>query len=353
MAADANSLDSGRSYRRDYSLEEINGLLSDIEATLSAYKADLRGIDPDNMVKTVRGGHVIWITVDEMNDTLARRRRVTKIENIPGKFRANRVVAEEMNSRMDACRQLLEILRKASPDSAAEIIQFGRRLEVVHNRADTLTRDIRLLEAAIERKRKEDPILQEMEEATLQMMVSLENNDLTEAERQQTFCDRHLQEFESKQKRLEPYLRKAEEYRSSNLQNKQQLFVYEFEIIEFGVARLLRSFNENSSWESGDEGIHSMIEEAKSLQQAVEEAKPSFASLKELSLAELNRQKDLFERMDRQFLLSLYERIVLLIRKYQDLDPAIGDDTPGRGGIKRIGNRSAPGMIFRKKNVSE
>ncbi|MCH8904215.1 MAG: VacB/RNase II family 3'-5' exoribonuclease, partial [Bacteroidetes bacterium] len=56
--------------RTDYSLEEIQSLLGSLDRVVSTHKAEQSGIDPKNMVKTVRGGKTVWITKDEMNAIL-------------------------------------------------------------------------------------------------------------------------------------------------------------------------------------------------------------------------------------------------------------------------------------------
>ena len=96
-----------------------------------------------------------------------------------------------------------------------------RELDIVLNRSLSIAREIQTLELAIERKKSEDRILREMDRATSDMLDALEKEDLDGADLCKTYSDRHADEYLVKQKRIEPYLKKARECREQFLIEKR------------------------------------------------------------------------------------------------------------------------------------
>ena len=64
--------------RENFSLEDINNILGQMDQVMAEYRASLQGIDVNQMVKTIRGGNVVWITIDEMNAILSKKTRLIR-----------------------------------------------------------------------------------------------------------------------------------------------------------------------------------------------------------------------------------------------------------------------------------
>ena len=47
---------------------------------MSACKTEAQDVDPEGMIETIRGGKVVWITCEEMNNILAVKRRVSGLK---------------------------------------------------------------------------------------------------------------------------------------------------------------------------------------------------------------------------------------------------------------------------------
>ncbi len=303
--------------REDFSMDEIQKMLGDIDDVLSAHKADQKGIDPENMVKTVRGGRVIWITKEEMNATLAKRRKISGAKYVKRSVRGENNLSSEINRRVDVCRKLIHVIKQAVPDMTAELTRRMRDLDVVHNRSISLARDIRLLETAIQRKKKEDPIISEMENATSDMMNALEKNSLSDVDMSQSFCDEHMEEYHAKQKRLEPYIKKAKDCRLRFLRAKQQIFQFEFDLLENGkdvIAEQIQKIVHRDKEGEVSESLVGMVEEIQSL---LSKGKPRFQNLEGFADKELEDQDDLFVQLEKDYLTPLFDQFVCLIESFE------------------------------------
>ncbi|MEW6234480.1 MAG: hypothetical protein AB1656_03765 [Candidatus Omnitrophota bacterium] len=308
---------SSLSIRSKFSLEEINKMLGDIDAVISNLKAEMQGIDPEDMIKTVRGGRVVWITKEEMNTILAKQRKLTGVKYVKRSARGEDSLSSEINRRVEACRALINAVRKAAPEESAELSNRMRELEAMHNQSLSHAKEVRLLETAIHRKKMEDPILKEMENANAEMLDAFNKNELAEVDVCQSFCDRHMEEYLAKQKRIEPYVKKAKECRLAFLQTKQALFQFQFGMIEKGKEMLTRHIEEIVYHDKESVFSPSLAKMAQDLGNLLEESRSCFLALAEYPLEELENQKEAFNDADKRFLAPLFNQIVDFVELFK------------------------------------
>jgi hypothetical protein len=306
--------DSGKSssskIRENFSMDDIQKLLVDIETTVSASKAEQIGIDPENMVKTIRGGRIVWISIDEMNAVLAKQRRITSGKKVQRNIRGENNLSNEITRRIDACRSFINAIRKVAPEESPEYIRSMRNLESLQNLSVSHAREVRVLEAAIQRKKQEDPILQEMDKATDDMMNALKEDALSDVDVCQSFCDRHMDEYLVRQKRIEPYINKAKEYRLSFLISKQQLYQLQYELIEKGQQSLYKHIEEIVYLDKEASYADLLVQNSNEIQSLVTENRPFFKKLSGLTPEELEDQKDLFIEADTKHLTPLFNKMI-------------------------------------------
>jgi len=310
LLLDDSEESSSSKIRGNFSMEDIQKLLVDIGSTVSSYKAEQIGIDPENMVKTVRGGRVVWITVEEMNTVLAKQRRLTASKQGQRMLRGENSVSNEISRRADACRSFINEIRKVSPEDSQEFTRSLRTLESLQNLSVSNAREVRVLEAAIQRKRQEDPLLQEMDKATEEMMSALKEDEQADVNVCQSFCDHHMDEYLARQKRLEPYIKKAKEYRLSFLLSKQQLFQFQFDLIERGDGVLTKHIEEIVYYDKDVIFSDQLVQNSNEIRSLLDESRPFFDKLTALSPEELEDQKDLFIEADKNHLNPLFNKML-------------------------------------------
>ena len=288
--------------RSEIPLDEIQKMLSDIGQVLSQYKAEKQGIDPKNMIKTVRGGRTIWITKEEMNTVLAKQRKLNPQKFVQRSERGEGSLLAEINRRIDTCKAIGQVLKKVNPDMTAGITKKLRNLEWVNNRTLGLAKEIRILETAIQRKKTEDPIFSEIDKSTTEMVSAVEKNLLPEVEVCQSFCNHRMDDYMMKQKRIEPYIKKAREYRLEFLQSKRQLFQIEFELLSDGEALFAGPLQEIVYRDKESQDAEKLVNMAKQIQSLVDSARHQFLTLEEYSVEVLEKREELFDQLDRDYL---------------------------------------------------
>ncbi len=298
------------SVRNQYSMEEIHKMLGDIDAAVSTHKAKQQGVNPENMVKTIRGGRVVWITVEEMNEILSKQRKLSGKKYQKRTVRGEDSLTSEINRRVEACRSLIHTIRKVSPEESGAFTALLRNLECIQNMSVSHAREYRILENAIQRKKQQDPILQEMEDATSNMVDSLNKDNLSNVDLCQSFCDRHMDEYLAKQKRLEPYIRKAKEYRREFLLSKQQLFQFQFNLLDQGEQTLTQHLEEILYHDQEGEVSENLVQCSKEIRSLLNKGKLYFEKFEHYPPDELLENKDLFKEADQTYLTPLFNKIV-------------------------------------------
>lgn len=308
---------SSHAIKEDYTLEEIQKMMAEIDSVVSSYKAEQEGIDPENMVKTIRGGRVVWITVDEMNVVLSKQRRIGKSKIIQRSIRGENNITSEIHKRIDACRSLINAIRKIAPKESAEFSNRMRNLESLQNITTSQAHDLFVLENAIQRKRQEDPLIQEIDHATVDIVNSLQNNELADVDVTQSYCNRHMEEYLAKQKRLEPYLKKALECRLGLLQKKQQLYQFQFELIGQGLETLAKFFDDILYFDKQKERSILLIKSYDEIRSLLDTARPAMLQLSDCPSTKLQEEEHRFHEADTKFLTPLFTLMVRFVESFQ------------------------------------
>lgn len=304
--------------RADYSAEEIQSLLAGIDTVVSAHKAEKEGINPEDMIKTVRGGKTIWITKDEMNATLAKRRKVTGVKYAQRTNRGDDSVASEVNRRISECRALINYIRVISPEEVNELGRMIRELEAIQNRISSLGQDVSMLEKAIDRKKGDDPVFAEMDEVKSKMMEAMDAGKLEDYELCQSHHDRHMDEYLVKEKRLQPYIEKARKCRTKFLLHRRRLFQVEFKLIAHGEEIMTKKIPVILYHDKQGEASQHLSELANKVQDIVGEGRPSFLALDDCPEDQLEQQKETLAALDKGFLTPLFSQISKYIEAFRE-----------------------------------
>lgn len=101
--------------RQQFSSGEIDKMLTGMDRILLTHKQEHEGIDPEDMVKTVRGRKVVWITQDEMNDILAKQRKLFGTRFPQHATQQENNLPPETDQKIDAYSTLIADIAKGKP----------------------------------------------------------------------------------------------------------------------------------------------------------------------------------------------------------------------------------------------
>jgi hypothetical protein len=296
--------------RENFSMDEIQRLLVDIGHTVSSHKAEQIGLDPENMVKTIRGGRVVWITIDEMNMVLSKQRRIATSKHIKQKIRKEDNLSNESTQRVDACRSLINTIRKLSQDESPLFTRLFRTLESLQNFTVGQAQELRVLEAAIQRKKKEDPILQEVERATEEMVSALKEDELADVDVCRSFCDRHMDDYLIRQRRIEPYIKKAKEHQLSFMLSKQQFIQFQFELFEKVENTLFKHLEEVLYYDKNASISNRLLEQSNEVRTMLNDSHLFFEQLSSLTPEELLARENIFVEAEKNHLSPLLQKML-------------------------------------------
>jgi len=334
--------------RFEYSPEEIQKMLADIDGVVSARKAEEQGIDPEDMIKTVRGGKVVWITRDEMNRLLAKKKRLSGKKFVQRSVRGEDSLSSEINARARACKTLVDAIRKAAPEEVPDLIRKLRELDSVLNQSLSLGKEVQMLELAIERKKSEDPVLQDIDRATSEMLAAIDRKDFDEAEVCKTYSDKHAEEYMARQKRLEPYIKKAKECRTQYLTEKCKIFQLEFEIIARGEEILTERMQDLVYHDKEGTTIQGIISMAEEIRSIVTEARPSFEGLSNFYTDEIEEHSSLFQDLDKKYLTPLFAKTIEFIEAFRDAWARFVEGKETAGNKTTVGKKTKVLMDARR-----
>jgi len=321
---DNESTASERLPKENFSIDEINNMLNEIDSVVSQHKAEQQGVDPKEMVKTIRGGKVVWITTKEMNKILHKRRHFINKQSKQRSLRGEDSINSEIYRRLETCRDIIQKMRKYSPEESPKLVELSRQLEQLNHLVNDHAKEVRLLESAIERKKQEDPILKEISNATTNMLEALERNDFSDVNLNQNYCEKHLEEYLFKQKRLDPYIKKAKEFRLKFLTAKQKLYVFEYNLISKGVKILSTGVNDiiyHNKEHNSSEVIQNLINELNTI---LKDSRPIYEVLNQFQPESLENNQNKFSEADYKYRKILFEKLSELIKHINQLTQQIG-----------------------------
>lgn len=304
------------SIRRDYSMDDIQKLVGEMDGVISEFKAEQRGTNRENMVKTIRGGKTVWITKDEMNQILFKRRQVFKAQSINTKPEPEQP-STELLRRLEICQQLIETIRLVSNDQSLQFVRLKLNLEAVINQSLSQARDVRIIEKALQRKKEEDPLFLEMERVNGSILSALDSNNLMDASIDHSFQERHLEEFLSKQKRIEPYEKKAQENKQSYLEIQLKVYLFQFEIISASSESMSQHLEELLYHDRKGELTQNAIGFHQYLQNLISERLPFIQNLKQCSVQHVSPVTDVYQQAD-SILKNLFTQLSLFLNVFKE-----------------------------------
>ena len=332
--------------REDFSLDDINNILDQMDQVLTTYKAEQQGIDPSKMVKTVRGGRVVWITIEEMNAILSKRRSVF------AKKRAQNVSEEETLSgktlqRLAVIDGLGLLIKKFEPDQYPEFIKTRRKLEVVQNLSHSLSHEIRILGKAIQRKTAEADAIQEMDSATSSMINALEQNNLSEIDANQLSCNQNMEDYLLQQKRLEPYQKKMKESQLLYLQSKQNGFETEYTIFNEVIPLLAVHVREIINKDQQGDVSQSLLDIIQELTCLLNNGMSRFVSLTSLDVSTSKESNTFFDQFDKEELIPLFDRSAEFMKQFNNAWDSLNSP------VKTVTKKEDPATKKTQKSVSQ
>ncbi|MBI1390501.1 MAG: hypothetical protein GC154_18855 [bacterium] len=167
------------------------------------------------------------------------------------------------------------------------------------------------------------------------MLDALNRNDLKDADVRQSYCDRHMEEYLAVQKRLEPYIKKAKACRNAFLQTKQQLYLFEFNLIADGVGLITRNFDEIAYFDRERQYSPRLNEISAEIDDRIAAARPLFLTIAELAIEELDEKKDFFREADDQYLTPLFNQCLMLVEIFQSARKSIMHSTDEEKSVKK------------------
>lgn len=295
--------------RTEYSFDEIQRMLGDIDGVVSRQKAMDKGVDRKNMVKTVRGGRVVWITVDEMNSILKKQRAMVKSAAKKPASRNEGAASSEIGRRVEACRELVSLIRSLSPDEASSLAAMARYLTGLYNNSIGIAREIRMIEDAIRRKKREDSLYRDMESASSRMIESLERNEFSGIDVNHSFIGRHMEDYSVKRKRLEPYLKKADQFRRDYFLLKRKIMLHEFDFVSAGASVLADLATDILFHDRRGDISEKLVPGISALADAVDEIRPAIEVLREYPDSEIVNHRESMGKLERERLAPMFHQI--------------------------------------------
>ncbi len=304
--------------RKNFSADDVQNLINNMDSVISEYKAEQKGFDPATMVKTVRGGKTVWITKEEMNAALSKRRRIFAKEHAKDYAKQPQEGLQESSEsyrRLTICQNLIDTIRMVSAEKSMPFVKYKRNLEAQMNQSSSQAKDYRMIEEALRRKKEEDPLYREMQNANEKMMQALEDNNLTDADICQTYYNKHLDEYESIQKRIDSYQKRAEESKETYLATKRKVYCIQYEMIRRGSKVFVDFIKELMYFDPEGHFSKNTVSLLKTLQANLKENDSLIRHLHKAPMEELKSNPAQFSSADNA-VMQLFDDLLLFLESF-------------------------------------
>ena len=217
LSISARRYGSGTMTESNDNFNELNeDMLSQFSTALKfaqIMEKNKEGVPLNEIVLTTQGGKSKAVTQKEktVSDNLRRQQVIEKLKKRT--FRGENSLADDIGKRIRQCQMLVKQIYNATSMSDKDVMALQRNLESTHNRASSLVKEIDILEGAIERKKKEDPVIFEYETKSAELFQAIKNKDFPKITELRSFCEQNSAAYNLRQKRLKPYLIKAHQVR--------------------------------------------------------------------------------------------------------------------------------------------
>ncbi len=187
------------------------------------------GVPMNELSLDTQGGKIRAVTQREKkaSDELRRQELVKKLRQRT--VRGDNSLSDDVTNRLKRCQEWIDYISRFSSASEKDLVTIRRNLEGMNNRASSLIKEVTVLEMAIQRKKEEDPIISKVENASREIMEAMKNKDLEKVAELRLFCEQNIPAYNSRKKRLKPYLNQARQARLKFLTEKRQVMRMQFD----------------------------------------------------------------------------------------------------------------------------
>ena len=237
------------------------------------------GVPLNEIVITTQGGKSKALSQKEKatSDNLRRQQVIEKLKKRT--FRGENSLAEDITKRIHQCQMLVKHIFSATAMSEKDVLALQRNLESTHNRASSLVKEVEILEGAIDRKKKEDPVISEYEANSAELFQAIKNKDYPKITELRTYCEQNSAAYNLRQKRLKPYLIKARQVRLKFVAEKRRIMRIQFETYNQAVEVYAAEIDKGKFQAFGNDFYKKVAENIQTVRQIRYDAKPIFDRL--------------------------------------------------------------------------
>jgi hypothetical protein len=212
------------------------------------------------VMTTTQSGKSKAVTQKEKNSSDAIRRKQVIDRLKKRTLRGENSLAKDISKRIRQCQALMKHISAAVSLTDKEIVAIQRNLEGTYNRASSLVKEIEVLENAIERKKKEDPVISEYERHSSQLLDAIRGKDYAKITELRQYCEKNASIYNLRQKRLKPYLVKACQVRLKFVSEKRRIMRIQFETYSQVVELIAKDSSEGKYHDFPQENIKNITQ---------------------------------------------------------------------------------------------
>jgi len=213
--------------------EDQENALSQLSVAVMAAKVLERsreeGVPMNELSLDTQGGKIRAVTQREKkaSDELRRQELVKKLRQRT--VRGDNSLSEDVTRRLRRCQEWIDYISRFSSATEKDLVTIRRNIEGMNNRAASLVKEVTVLEMAIQRKKEEDPIISKVENASQEIMEAVKNKDLDKVAELRLFCEQNISAYNSRKKRLKPYLNQARQSRLKFIGEKRKVMRMQYD----------------------------------------------------------------------------------------------------------------------------
>lgn len=314
MRKTASSLDTDFDFDAEDMLAQFSTALASARILEKAKK---EGVSMNEVSLVQEAGRTKCVTNEEKNRSNQLRKKQVLERLRTRSIRGENNLSTDISKRITRCQGLIHALQSLTTMGDKEVVTLGRNLESIYNRATSMVREVEVLEAAIERKKQEDPIILEVENASSEMFKAIGEKNTERVAELREFCERNMEVYNLRKKRLKPYLAQARQSRVKFIAEKRRLMRVQFELI-FQVAERAAVVYSNGGLRFLDEeGSKILADEINSLREWKSKAKAFVDELDKplgnIALSFLPDLEEAIHGVDQSFLVPMDEKLNLLM----------------------------------------
>ncbi|MBZ0258926.1 hypothetical protein K8I31_22880, partial [bacterium] len=287
-------------------------------------KARNEGIPMKELAIMSQGGKTKAVTAKEKERSSQIRRKELVDLMRKRAVRGDQSLVNDIIERISNCQSKIDIIVKHTEVSPQELVAVRRELESSQNRATSLAKDVHVLEQAIVRKKKEDPVIRQFEEASTNLLTAMQERDVEKIKELRQFCEKTMSQYNLNKRRLKPYIEKAREARLKFIMDKRRIMRIQFQtlmnIMEIYATSLhtggFQNFSETAIGEI-TESIHAIRQMRSDTQERVDQLGNSLGNVPLSFIPDIEKE---LEEIDDSILKPINQNVDQLILLVQSAD---------------------------------